>query len=49
MFDDEILERIFANKELKDITINEQSIMIHVIETVLDEMEVEKNATLSES
>lgn len=28
MFSDEVLERIFAHKELKDIPINEQSVMI---------------------
>ena len=49
MFSDEVLERIFAHKELKDIPINEQSVMIHIIETVLEEMERENNATLSES
>ena len=44
MFDDEILERIFAHPETRHISISELSTMIHIIEEVLEKVEVEKNA-----
>lgn len=40
MFDDDILEKIFSHPDVKDIPISEQSIMIRVIEQVLEQMEV---------
>ncbi len=45
MFSDEVLEKIFMRPELKPIPLNEQSIMIKVIESVLEEME-DKDATI---
>lgn len=48
MFSDEILERIFADEEMQKIPIGAQSTAVSVIERVLDEMEVENNATISE-
>lgn len=48
MFDDEVLEKIFANPDVSKIPLDEQATMIRVIEKVLDDMEV-KNATVSES
>lgn len=36
MFSDEILEKIFANDEVQKIPIVYQSIMIHVIEKILE-------------
>ena len=49
MFDDEILEKIFAHPDTQKVSITEQSLMIRVIEQVLEEVEVEKNATVSKS
>ena len=50
MFDDEILSRIFRHPELRQISIIDQTIIIRVIEQVLNEMEEEKkNATISKS
>ena len=39
MLKDEILEKIFSNKEMQMIPIGCQSTMIHVIEEVLEEAE----------
>lgn len=36
MFSDDILEKIFANDEVQKIPIVYQSIMIHVIEKILE-------------
>ena len=49
MFNDEILEKIFSHKETWKIPIENQITMIHVIEQVLEEMEVNLDATVSES
>ena len=48
MFDDEVLEKIFANPDVGKIPLDEQATMIRVIEKALDEVEV-KNAAVSES
>lgn len=49
MFDDEILEEIFAAEETRNIPICEQSIMIQVISRVLIEKGVIVDATICES
>lgn len=49
MFTDEILERIFSDKEMQTIPLGCQSTAIRVIERVLEEMGVDLNATLRES
>lgn len=49
MFSDEVLERIFSHTETNEIPMDHQSIMINVIEQVLEEMGVDTNATVSES
>lgn len=49
MFSDEILERIFADKEMQKIPIGTQATAVKVIERVLEEMGVDVNATLCES
>ena len=49
MFDDEILEEIFAAEETRSIPICEQSIMIQVISRVLIEKGVIVDATICES
>ena len=48
MFDDEVLEKIFANPDVSKIPLDEQAIMIRAIEKALDKVEV-KNATVSKS
>lgn len=49
MLKDEILERIFANKEMQTIPIGCQSTAVSVFEDVLDELKEENPyATLSE-
>lgn len=49
MFSDEILERIFADKEMQKIPIGTQSTAIEVISRILEEMGVDVNATIRES
>lgn len=49
MFSDEILERIFADKEMQKIPIGAQSTAVEVISRVLEEMGVDVNATICES
>lgn len=49
MFSDEILERIFSDKEMQKIPIGAQSTAVSVIERVLEEMGVDLNATIRES
>lgn len=49
MFSDEILEKIFADKEMQTIPIGTQSTAVSVIERVLEEMGVDLNATVCES
>ena len=44
VFSDEILEKIFTNKESRMVPIGYQSIMISVIEEVLEEMGVNLDA-----
>ncbi len=49
MLRDEILEKIFANKEMQKIPIGCQSTAVSVFENVLDELKEEQPyATLSE-
>lgn len=49
MLKDEILEKIFANKEMQTIPIGCQSTAVSVFEQVLDELKEEQPyATLSE-
>lgn len=40
MFSDEVLEKIFADKEIQKVPFDYQSTVIHVVERVLEEMEV---------
>lgn len=49
MFSDEILEKIFADKEMQTIPIGAQSTAVSVIERVLEEMGVDLNAAIRES
>ena len=49
MFTDEILERLFAIKEMQKLTLAEQSMLIDAFEEIMDEMEEKQNATLSKS
>lgn len=49
MFTDEIYERLFAIKELKNLTLAEQSMIIDAFEEIWNEMEREvTDATLSQ-
>ena len=41
MFSDKLLEKIFADKEIHRVPFEYQSIVIHVVERVLDEMGVD--------
>jgi hypothetical protein len=47
MFSDEILEKIFAQKEIQKVPFVYQSTVIHVIERVLEEMGVKVNDAVS--
>lgn len=50
MFSDEILERIFADKEMQTIPVGTQATAVSTIERVLEEMGVEiTDATIRES
>ena len=49
MFSDNVLEKIFAEKELQRVPFDYQSIVIHVIERVLEEMGVDLDDAVSES
>lgn len=49
MFSDEILERIFADKEMQTIPIGTQATAVNVIERVLEEMGVDLSAAICES
>lgn len=49
MFNDEILEKIFADEEVQKVPIGYQSTMVSVIERVLEEMGVKTDATISKS
>lgn len=42
MFSDEILERIFADKEMQTIPIGTQSTAVSVVERVLEQIKEEK-------
>lgn len=46
MFSDEILEKLFALKEIQKLTLAEQSMLIDKIEKILEEVEENQNATL---
>ncbi len=48
MFSDEILEKIFADKQIQKIPFDYQSTVIHVVERVLEEMGVVINDAISE-
>jgi hypothetical protein len=48
MFTDEILERLFAIKEMQKLTLAEQSTLIDAFEEVMEEEEKKHYATLSE-
>lgn len=41
MFSDKLLEKIFSDKEIQRVPFEYQSIVIHVVERVLDEMGVD--------
>ena len=49
MFSDKLLEKIFADKEIQRVPFEYQSIVIHVVECVLDEMGVDLDDALYES
>lgn len=49
MFSDEILERIFADKEMQKIPIGTQSTAVEVISRILEEEGIDVNATVCES
>lgn len=48
MFTDEILERLFAIKEIQKLSLKDQSLLIEAFEEVWNEMEEKYNATLSQ-
>jgi hypothetical protein len=48
LFTDEILERLFAIKEIQKLTLAEQSMLIDAFEEIWNEMEREKYATVPE-
>lgn len=48
MFTDEILERLFAVKELQKLTLAEQSMLIDAFEEIMDEEEKKYYATIPE-
>lgn len=48
MFTDEVLERLFAIKEMQKLTLAEQSMLVDAFEEIMDEMEEKRNATVSE-
>ena len=49
MFTDEILERLFAIREIQKLSLKDQSLLIEAFEEVWNEMEEKQNATLSQS
>ena len=49
MFSDSVLEKIFADKEIQRVPFDYQSIVIHVVERVLEEMGVNVDDAVSES
>lgn len=49
MFSDEVLEKIFADKEIQRVPFDYQSTVIHVVERVLEEMGVNLDDAVSES
>lgn len=48
MFTDEILERLFAIKEMQKLTLAEQSTLIDAFEAVMEEEEKKHYATVPE-
>ena len=44
MFSDEMLEKIFSDKEMQSIPIGYQSTIIHVIEKIIEEEREESDA-----
>ena len=49
MFSDEVLEKIFASKEIQRVPFDYQSTVIHVVERVLEEMGVKIDDAVYES
>lgn len=49
MFSDEVLEKIFASKEIQKVPFDYQSTVIHVVERVLEEMGVKIDDAVYES
>ena len=49
MFSDEVLEKIFADKEIQRVPFDYQSTVIHVVERVLEEMGVNLDDAVHES
>ena len=49
MFTDEILEKLFAIKEMQKLTLADQSMLIDAFEKIMEEEEKKQNATLSKS
>lgn len=47
MFTDEILERLFAIKEIQKLTLADQSMLVDAFEEIWNEMEEKHNATIS--
>ena len=49
MFTDEVLEKLFAIKEMQKLTLADQSMLIDAFEKIMEEEEKKRNATLPES
>lgn len=49
MFSDEILEMIFARSEVQKVPQKYQSIMVHAVEEVMEEIENEPELSVHES
>ena len=49
MFSDSVLEKIFSDKEIQTVPFEYQSIAIHAIERVLEEMGVKVDDAVPES
>ena len=48
MFTDEVLEKLFAIKEMQKLTLADQSMLIDAFEEIMEEEEKKHNATLSQ-
>lgn len=49
MFSDSVLEKIFADKEIQRVPFDYQSIVVHAVERVLEEMGVNLDDAVYES